>query len=141
MAMYLVTGAAGFIGFHLSLKLLKKNETVIGLDNINDYYGRKIKYDRLKILRKFKKFKFFKLDLNNNKILKNKIGKFKKKIEIIVHLAGQAGVRYSVKKPNVYAKSNLYGFTNILEMCRNFKIKHLVLASSSSVYGGNIKYG
>ena len=69
MAMYLVTGAAGFIGFHLSLKLLKKNETVIGLDNINDYYGRKIKYDRLKILRKFKKFKFFKLDLNKNKFL------------------------------------------------------------------------
>ena len=70
MAMYLVTGAAGFIGFHLSLKLLKKNETVIGLDNINDYYGRKIKYDRIKILRRFKKFRFFKLDLNNRKILK-----------------------------------------------------------------------
>ena len=136
MDMYLVTGAAGFIGFHLSLKLLKKNKTVIGLDNINDYYGRKIKYDRIKILRKFKKFRFFKLDLNNNKILKNKISKFKKKIEIKVHLAGQAGVRYSIINPRIYIKDNILSYVNLLDFFKDSsKIKLILYASSSSIYG------
>ena len=92
--MYLVTGAAGFIGFHLSLTILKKGYSVVGLDNINDYYNKKIKFDRLKILKKYSKFHFVKVDLSNKKILSKKINRYKNKIVVIVHLAGQAGVRY-----------------------------------------------
>ena len=135
---YLVTGAAGFIGMHTCIKLLKNNTKVIGIDNLNHYYDTKLKFSRLKILKKYKNFKFYKTDITNTFLLK----KIFKKIlpSHVIHLAAQAGVRYSVEKPDVYAKSNLYGFTNILEMCRYFKIKHLVFASSSSVYGGNKKY-
>ena len=134
----LVTGAAGFIGIHTCLKLLKNNIKVVGVDNLNSYYDKNLKLSRLKILKKYKNFKFYKADIANLALVK----KIFKKISPshIIHLAAQAGVRYSVEKPDVYAKSNLYGFTNILEMCRNYKIKHLIFASSSSVYGGNQKY-
>ena len=135
---YLVTGAAGFIGMHTCIKLLKNNIKVVGIDNLNNYYDVKLKFSRLKILKKYRNFKFYKVDIADPILLKKIFQKILP--SHVIHLAAQAGVRYSIKKPNVYAKSNLYGFTNILEMCRNFKIKHLVFASSSSVYGGNIKF-
>ena len=105
--MYLVTGAAGFIGFHLSKELLEKNESVIGIDNINDYYDQKIKHSRLKILKKFSKFKFYKIDLSKKKDIKKNITPYKNKIKIIIHLAGQAGVRYSVLNPTSYITNNI----------------------------------
>jgi len=134
--MYLVTGAAGFIGFHLSLKLLKKKKFVIGVDNINHYYDQKIKYDRLKILKKFSKFKFFKIDLNNKKNFSKKINRYKNKIEIIIHLAGQAGVRYSIINPSSYISNNIMSYVHLLEFFKNSsKIKLILYASSSSIYG------
>ena len=135
---YLVTGAAGFIGMHTCLKLMEKNHKVIALDNLNSYYDIKLKKDRLNILKKNKKFKFYKIDITN----KNKIKKIFKKFapSHVIHLAAQPGVRYSIKNPDVYTKSNLLGFSNILECCRNNRIKHLIFASSSSVYGGNLKF-
>ena len=117
--MYLVTGAAGFIGFHLSLELLKKNKIVIGVDNVNNYYDQKIKYDRLKILKQFSKFKFFKVDLSNNKHFSKKINRYKNKIKIIIHLAGQAGVRYSIINPSSYIQNNIMSYVHLLEF---FKI-------------------
>lgn len=136
--MYLVTGAAGFIGFHLSLRLLKHNQSVVGLDNINNYYNKKIKYDRLKILKKFGKFKFLKIDLNNKKNLESKIKKYKKKIEVIIHLAGQAGVRYSLINPIAYINDNILSYVHLLETFKNSKkIKLILYASSSSIYGEN----
>jgi len=135
----LVTGCAGFIGFHFSRSLRnKKNYQVIGIDNLNNYYDRNLKLDRLKILKKdFKKFSFIKSDISEY----SKIEKIFKKYKFshVVHLAAQAGVRYSLKKPEEYTKSNLVGFFNILECCRKYKIKHLIYASSSSIYGGNKK--
>ena len=135
---YLVTGAAGFIGMHTCLKLMEKNHKVIALDNLNSYYDIKLKKARLNILKKNKKFKFYKIDITN----KNKIKKIFKKFapSHVIHLAAQPGVRYSIKNPDVYTKSNLLGFSNILECCRNNRIKHLIFASSSSVYGGNLKF-
>ena len=134
--MYLVTGAAGFIGFHLSLAILKKGFHVVGLDNINDYYNKKIKYDRLKILKKFSKFHFLKVDLSNKKILSNKINRYKKKISFIIHLAGQAGVRYSIINPMTYIKNNIMSYVNLLDFFKDEKkIKLIIYASSSSVYG------
>ena len=134
--MYLVTGAAGFIGFHLSLELLKKNKPVIGIDNINNYYDQKIKYDRLKILKKFSKFKFYKIDLNSKKNLYKKINKYKNKIEIIIHLAGQAGVRYSIINPSSYIQNNIMSYVQLLEFFKDSsKIKLIIYASSSSIYG------
>jgi len=134
--MYLVTGAAGFIGFHLSLELLKKKKHVIGVDNINNYYDRKIKYDRLKVLKKFSKFKFFKIDLNNKKIFSKKIKKYKNKIEIIIHLAGQAGVRYSIINPSSYITNNIMSYVQLLEFFKDSSnIKLIMYASSSSIYG------
>ena len=117
--MYLVTGAAGFIGFHLSLELLKKKEVVIGVDNINHYYDQKIKYDRLKILKQFSKFKFLKIDLNNKKNFSKKINRYKNKIEIIIHLAGQAGVRYSIINPSSYISNNIMSYVHLLEYFKN----------------------
>ena len=117
--MYLVTGAAGFIGFHISLELLRKGEFIIAVDNINNYYDRKIKYDRLKILKQFPKFKFFKVDLNNKKHFYKKINKYKYKIKTIIHLAGQAGVRYSIINPGSYIENNIMTYVRLLEFFKN----------------------
>jgi len=133
--MYLVTGAAGFIGFHLSLFLLKRQKSVIGIDNINNYYNTKIKFDRLKILKKYPKFKFFKIDLKNKKSLE-KIAKYKKRVNIVIHLAGQAGVRYSIINPITYIENNIISYINLLEFFKNnSKPKLIIYASSSSIYG------
>ena len=130
----LVTGCAGFIGFHTVLDLLKiKKNKVYGIDNINNYYDPKLKIKRLEILKNKKNFQFFKTDLKNKEKL-FKIVK-KKKINFIIHLAAQAGVRYSIKKPYDYLNNNVSVFLNILEACRHYKVKHLVYASTSSVYG------
>ena len=134
----LVTGAAGFIGYHLTKKILNKNKEVIGIDNINSYYDVSLKKDRINKLKKNKKFSFYKVDLSNYKKLNNIVKK--NKIKIIVHLAAQAGVRYSIKNPRTYFKSNLEGFFNILEVSRHNKIKHLIYASTSSVYGDSKKF-
>jgi UDP-glucuronate 4-epimerase len=132
----LVTGAAGFIGFHLAKRLLALGYHVIGVDNINEYYDVLLKKDRLKILEGNSNFKFFKIDLSNNKKL-NQLFK-EKQIHIIVNLAAQAGVRYSLDNPHSYVRSNLNGFVNILEACRHYHVEHLIYASSSSVYGANM---
>jgi len=133
----LVTGSAGFIGFSLCVKLLEKGKKVLGIDNHNNYYDPKIKQARLRILKKFKNYKHFRLDLCSksklNTIFKNH------KPRIVVNLAAQAGVRYSMKNPIAYIKSNIVGFANILESCRYHNVKHLVYASTSSVYGANTK--
>lgn len=150
----LVTGAAGFIGFYVSKKLVEKGHEVVGLDNMNDYYDTKLKYDRLKELginaesaKEFNticknelpdfSFSFIRLDLADREALP-KLFSFQK-FEIVCNLAAQAGVRYSLENPEAYIDSNIVGFLNILECCRNNKIKHLVYASSSSVYGLNEK--
>ena len=133
----LVTGCAGFIGMHLSIALLGKNYHVIGVDNINDYYNVKLKKDRLKVLKDYNHFQFIKLDISNKDDLE-KVFKCNN-IDKVVNLAAQAGVRYSLENPNSYIKSNVLGFMNILECCRYYKIKGLIYASSSSVYGGNKK--
>ena len=134
----LITGSAGFIGYHVSKKLLNKNYKIIGLDNINNYYDTNLKKKRLINLKKYKKFFFNKIDLCNYVKLNNLIKK--NKIKIIIHLAAQAGVRNSIKNPKNYFKSNLEGFFNILEVSRNNRIKHLIFASTSSVYGENNKF-
>ena len=128
----LITGAGGFIGFHLSLKLLNKNQNVIGIDNLNSYYDPKIKKQRIQILKKFKKFKFLKINIQNQKNFE-KLKTFK--IDVIYHLAAQAGVRYSFYNPRSYIQSNINGFFNILEFARLNKINKIFFASSSSVYG------
>jgi len=136
----LVTGSSGFIGFHTVIALLKKGENVIGVDNLNSYYDKKLKISRnksiLNFIKKYKlknKYKFIKLDISNNKSLEKIFKKyhFKK----VVHLAAQAGVRYSLINPLLYIRSNLVGFGNIIENSKKYKVKHLVYASSSSVYG------
>ena len=134
----LITGVAGFIGFHLCKRLLNEGENIIGIDNLNDYYDHTLKLDRLKILKNIKKgyFNFEKLSIENKDQLTKIFNKYKPKE--VIHLAAQAGVRYSIINPDAYSDSNLVGFLNILENCRKSKIKHLVFASSSSVYGGNI---
>ena len=132
----LITGAAGFVGFHTVKKFIEKGHYVIGLDNLNNYYDIKLKHSRVKELKKNftkKKFEFFKSDLKDINSLK-KIFK-KKKIEIVINLAAQAGVRYSLENPNPYIKSNIQGFVNLLEVCKKNEIKHFIFASSSSVYG------
>jgi len=146
----LITGTAGFIGFHLASRLIQTDDEVIGLDNINDYYDQSIKYGRLfetgilekeivynKLVKSFKhnNYKFIKLNLEDKENLKNLFSN--EKIDVVCNLAAQAGVRYSLTNPDVYIQSNIVGFLNILEMCRHFNIKHLVYASSSSVYGLN----
>lgn len=132
----LVTGSAGFIGYHLSLFLLKNtNEFIYGIDSIDDYYDVKIKKDRLKILKKYSRFIFYKLNIKNQRALENN---FKKnKYNYVINLAAQAGVRYSIINPKKYFESNLLGFFNILEASRKINIQHLIYASTSSVYGSS----
>ncbi len=133
----IVTGSSGFIGCHLTRKLLELNHTVYGIDSINNYYDVKIKNNRTKELKKFKNFFFLKVDLKN----KAKIEKYFKKIKInlIINLAAQAGVRYSITSPQKYFDNNILGFFNLIEFARKYNIKNIVSASSSSVYGENIK--
>ena len=133
----LVTGSSGFIGFHLSKLLLEKGHKVHGVDNMNKYYDVKLKKTRLKILKKNKNFSFAKINIENEKKLKKTFKKFKPKITI--HLAAQAGVRYSIDKPRVYLDSNITGSFNIIEASHENNVKHLIMASSSSVYGANKK--
>jgi UDP-glucuronate 4-epimerase len=130
-----VTGSSGFIGFHLSKKLLDKGHRVHGFDSMNSYYDVKLKKTRCQILKKYKKFSFTKGNLENYKTLSNVILKFKPKV--LIHLAAQAGVRYSIEKPRVYLNSNITGTYNIIELAKKVNIKHLLIASSSSVYGAN----
>lgn len=134
---YLITGVAGFIGFHLAKRLLDEDCFVIGLDNLNDYYDVNLKKDRLNIIKQCNKFKFYYADLQDKQALE-KIFK-ENRIDIVVNLAAQAGVRYSLTNPEAYIQSNIVGYLNILEMCRHNKIEHLIYASSSSVYGMNVK--
>ena len=133
----LVTGAAGFIGFHLSRRLLQDGCTVFGVDILNDYYDVQIKKDRLSRLSESERFHFYKTDLADHKKLDAIFADHP--IDAVVNLAAQAGVRYSLVNPQAYVNSNLVGFVNILECCRHHKVKHLVFASSSSVYGANTK--
>lgn len=133
----LVTGSAGFIGFYLSKKLLEEGKKVIGFDNLNDYYDVSLKEARLEILNKYDNFTFIKGDLKDKDVIMNLFEEYKP--EIVVNLAAQAGVRYSITNPDAYINSNIIGFFNILEACRFHPVKHLVYASSSSVYGTNKK--
>ena len=149
----LVTGAAGFIGFHTCLKLVNQGHNVYGIDNINDYYDPKLKFDRLIELgfdkfdveifknntqsTKFNSLRFSRIDLVDDDSIDNLFKQ--EQFEIVCHLAAQAGVRHSIKNPKAYIDSNINGFLNILEGCRNHKVKHLVYASSSSIYGENKK--
>jgi UDP-glucuronate 4-epimerase len=134
----LITGSAGFIGFNFSKFLLEKtNYTIIGIDNLNDYYSVKVKLKRLQLLKKYKKFSFIKTDIVNQKKI-NTI--FKKKIDIVFHFAAQAGVRYSLENPRSYIENNILGFFNIIEASINNNVKKIFYASSSSVYGDSKKF-
>jgi len=134
---YLITGAAGFIGFYLSKRLLESGCSVIGIDNLNDYYDIKLKEARLEKLKPFDKFVFIKEDISNKSAIMSLFEQYKP--HIVVNLAAQAGVRYSIENPDAYIASNIVGFFNILEACRHNPVDHLVYASSSSVYGSNKK--
>ncbi len=133
----LVTGAAGFIGMHTSLRLLERGDTVVGLDNLNDYYDPQLKRDRLARLTPHPNFRFVLMDVADRAAIEKLFAE--EKFDRVVHLAAQAGVRYSLINPHAYIESNIVGFTNILEGCRHTQVQHLVYASSSSVYGGNEK--
>ena len=138
----LVTGVAGFIGSAVVEKLLSNGEKVIGIDNLNSYYDQNLKNDRLKNIEKISStsngtWKFEKIELEDTSKLKNIFKTYKP--EIVINLAAQAGVRFSIENPHSYILSNLVGFGNILESCKEFKVKNLIYASSSSVYGGNTK--
>jgi UDP-glucuronate 4-epimerase len=137
MSKILVTGAAGFIGFHLSQRLLSRGDEVVGLDNLNNYYDVTLKKDRLAQLEGKAGFSFHQLDLGDREGIANLFTE--QSFDVAVNLAAQAGVRYSLKNPHAYIDSNIVGFTNILEGCRHSQVKHLVYASSSSVYGSNTK--
>ena len=134
----LITGAAGFIGYHLTNKLIKTKHKIFGIDNFNNYYSVKLKKDRVKDLINQKENLFFINDICNKKFV-NKIFK-KNKFDIVINLAAQAGVRYSIKNPESYIKRNIIGYFNILEACRFNKVKHLIYASTSSVYGDSTKF-
>ena len=133
----LITGAAGFIGFHLSMRLLKNGCHVTGIDNLNPYYDVKLKEARLEKLTSFENFSFYKMDISDKKSLEEIFNNTK--YDVVVNLAAQAGVRYSIENPHAYVDSNIVGFVNLLEACRHNDVKHLVFASSSSVYGANTK--
>ena len=133
----LITGSSGFIGFHLSKKLLDKGHRVYGYDSMNNYYDVRLKKARYNILKKYKNFSFTKNKLENKNSLEKVFKKFKP--SIVIHLAAQAGVRYSIEKPRVYLDSNITGSYNIIEVSKKFNVKHLIMASSSSVYGANKK--
>ncbi len=138
--MILVTGAAGFIGFHLARRLLREGETVTGMDNLNDYYDVSLKEARLGLLREFPRFSFHRIDLSDRAAMEGLFRSLPGNGETtVVHLAAQAGVRYSLVHPRAYTESNISGFLNVLEGCRALRVRHLVFASSSSVYGGNTK--
>ncbi|MFS0515893.1 NAD-dependent epimerase [Nostoc sp. UIC 10607] len=137
MVKVLVTGAAGFIGFHLSQRLLSRGDEVVGLDNLNDYYDVLLKKDRLAQLEENPSFSFYRLDLADSTAIGQLFAE--QRFDVVVNLAAQAGVRYSIKNPHAYIDSNLVGFINILEGCRHSGVQHLVFASSSSVYGANTK--
>jgi UDP-glucuronate 4-epimerase len=133
----LITGVAGFIGMHAAEALLKRGDDVVGIDNLNSYYDPQLKKDRISNLVEYKKFKFELLDVSDRDRIKKLFEH--QKFDMILHLAGQAGVRYSIENPNSYVDSNLVGFMNVLEQCRQNGIKHFIYASSSSVYGNNEK--
>ena len=137
MQKILITGAAGFIGYHLSRSLLKDGAIILGIDNLNNYYDTGLKEQRLKRLKGFKNFTFKKIDLIDEKKLNNAFLNFNP--SIVIHLAAQAGVRYSIENPRAYLDSNLIGFHNVIEQCRLCKINKLIYASSSSIYGLNEK--
>jgi len=134
---YLITGAAGFIGYYLSKRLLESGCRVVGIDNLNDYYDVKLKRDRLNQLESNDNFTFIKMDISNKELVTDLFEEYKP--SIVVNLAAQAGVRYSIENPDVYIQSNVIGFFNILEACRHYPVDHLLYASSSSVYGANKK--
>ncbi len=137
MQKILITGAAGFIGYHLSRSLLKDGAIILGIDNLNNYYDTGLKEQRLKRLKGFKNFTFKKIDLIDEKKINNAFLNFNP--SIVIHLAAQAGVRYSIENPKAYLDSNLIGFHNVIEQCRCCKINKLIYASSSSIYGLNEK--
>ncbi|MBE6758451.1 MAG: SDR family NAD(P)-dependent oxidoreductase [Ruminococcaceae bacterium] len=137
MKKYLVTGAAGFIGFYLSKSLLEDGATVVGVDNLNDYYDVRLKEARLEILTAFPQFRFVKADIADKEALFSLFAE--EKFDVVVNLAAQAGVRYSIENPDVYIQSNVIGFFNVLEACRRYPVEHLLYASSSSVYGNQEK--
>lgn len=131
----LVTGAAGFIGSNLSIRLLERGDEVIGIDNLNDYYDVSLKLARLERLQSYERFKFIKLEIADKQATEDLFAR--EKFQKVMHLAAQAGVRYSITNPHAYIDSNIVGFINILEGCRHNDIEHLAYASSSSVYGTN----
>jgi UDP-glucuronate 4-epimerase len=133
----LVTGAAGFIGMHVALRLSRRGDEVVGVDNLNDYYDVRLKEDRLAVLLSNLKFRFIKMDIADNEAMGELFTR--ERFDRVINLAAQAGVRYSLENPHAYVSSNIVGFTNILELCRHHDIEHLVYASSSSVYGANTK--
>jgi UDP-glucuronate 4-epimerase len=134
---FLVTGVAGFIGMHISKALLERGQQVVGVDNLNDYYDPQLKMARLQQLQLFSDFSFFKVDISDRDAIKEVF--IREKPNQVVHLAAQAGVRYSIENPHAYVDSNLVGFVNVLEGCRHNHVEHLLYASSSSVYGLNTK--
>lgn len=134
---YLITGGAGFIGFHLSQKMLSQGAAVCGFDNLNDYYDVRLKEDRLNLLKEYERYTFVKGDLSVPEDVEAVFVDFRP--DIVINLAAQAGVRYSIENPSAYIQANIVGFFHILEACRHYPVDHLVYASSSSVYGGNEK--
>ena len=135
--MILVTGAAGFIGYHVARRLLERGDSVLGIDNLNDYYDVRLKHARLGQLSAYKEFTFVKADIADREAMSSAFASHP--VHSVVHLAAQAGVRYSLSHPHAYCEANLSGFLTILESCRHAKVRHLVFASSSSVYGGNTR--
>jgi len=139
MTNYLITGAAGFIGFHLCKRLLDDGNSVAGIDNVNSYYDVNLKLARLNILQQFSNFNFYKTDIADLPGMEAIFTGHQTPFDVVMNLAAQPGVRYSLKNPHSYINSNIVGFTNVLECCRHHKVKHLVFASSSSIYGMNNK--